>query len=150
MCICVLGCCGEALHKQARVMSLSCNQVFGWGHIYHHCGLTSSNLRAGRHDSSKNLPHSLCINPLIGLLPAASPVNNCRSGLRGKTLYVCHPVEKTLNLLRRAMGSKCRIWGKRSLSGHCYFFEPFKVKFVWKLCRLPPLRWAVTLDLCLV
>lgn len=64
-------------------MTLSCNQAFGQGHIYHHRGSTSSNLRAGRNDSSSGLAHSICINFLVGLLPAASPLNNCRAGWIG-------------------------------------------------------------------
>jgi len=108
---------GEVLHKQdMRVMTLSCNQASGEANIYHH-GSTSSNVHAGRRDSSEYLTHWICINHLIGLLPAASPVNNCWAGLRGTsggiTLYACHPVEN--NLLETSYREKetlhC-LWGK--------------------------------------
>lgn len=103
-------------------MTLSCNQAFGWGHVYHHCGSTSSNLRAGRHDSWKYLAHSICINPLIGLLPAASPVNNCWAGLRGtsggkNTVRMPPRWEKWfVTFLRRAADSKLCIKGEKKVT----------------------------------
>lgn len=86
--------------------------------------------RGGGPDSSKYLTHSICINPLIGLLPAASPVNNCWAGMRGtsggRTLYACHPVEKnvlvTLCGEQRAQNSAAGGGGKVTFRTELLFF----------------------------
>lgn len=105
-------------------MTLSCNRAFGQGHIYHHRGSTSSNLRAGRNDSSSGLAHSICINFLIGLLPAASPLNNCRAGWIGagggnKNIgdTLSRRVKVSLWLSMESAGLRAHVPEERSVTG---------------------------------
>lgn len=99
----------------------------------------------------RGLAHSICINLLIGLLPAASPVNNCWASLiwtsGGKTLWTSSPGEK--NAFVTSKGEQKAQTSHLGKKGHFqdrasfFWANQSQSLFCGNFCRLPPLQTYV-------